>query len=430
MPAGWSVLDALNKTSKAAVEEKPRARFRTKDISIKEMYQNEQNFYSMGEIEELAQKILAVGLLENMTVTYCPCEKGNYKIIAGERRWRALNLLVSQGYEEFELVTCQVKPSAEESVEKVQLIIANSYREKTMADTLKEARELKESLQVMRENGTKLQGYDLDSGRLRDAIASIMHMTTTKIAQIESINKRLLPELREALEKGGLKFSAAYELSGMEEQQQEQFAEKLVAGEEVTHKEIKRAKAEMKEDAAIEEEEQETEDEQIPGQMNVTDYNMDADEPEERWEPPRPERKPVEKTPEQIYDEEQAAIDRKTREKLREMKQEEKMNHLPSDSERKRRTFRVPAGTYEEIKGGKLRHLIVNEDKDGYREKDIMTLLAFSQGRATGEQMRVCITCVNTSETSSGIVEGYAVIGIMDVYDAEAMGMIDLGDED
>ena len=430
MPAGWSVLDALNKTSKAAVEEKPRARFRTKDISIKEMYPNEGNFYSMGEIEELAQKILAVGLLENMTVTYCPCEKGNYKIIAGERRWRALNLLVSQGYEEFDLVTCQVKPSAEESVEKVQLIIANAYREKTMADTLKEARELKESLQVMRENGTKLQGYDLDSGRLRDAIASIMHMTTTKIAQIESINKRLLPELREALEKGGLKFSAAYELSGMEEQQQEQFAEKLVAGEEVTHKEIKRAKAEMKEDAAIEEEEQEPEDEQIPGQMNVTDYNMDADEPEERWEPPRPERKPIEKTPEQIYDEEQAAIDRKTREKLREMKQEEKMNHLPSDSERKRRTLRVPAGTYEEIKGGKLRHLIVNEDKDGYREKDVMTLLAFSQGRATGEQMRVCITCVNTSETSSGIVEGYAVIGIMDVYDAEAMGMIDLGDED
>lgn len=380
MPAGWSVLDALNKTSKAAVEEKPRARFRTKDISIKEMYPNEGNFYSMGEIEELAQKILAVGLLENMTVTYCPCEKGNYKIIAGERRWRALNLLVSQGYEEFDLVTCQVKPSAEESEEKVQLIIANSYREKTMADTLKEARELKESLQVMRENGTKLQGYDLDSGRLRDAIASIMHMTTTKIAQIESINKRLLPELREALEKGGLKFSAAYELSGMEEEQQEQFAEKLVSGEEVTHKEIKRAKAEMKEDAACE-------------------------------------------------GEEQAAIDRKTRGKLREMEQEEKMNHLPSDSERKCRTLRVPAGTYEEIKGGKLRHLILNNDQQGYKEKDIINLLAFSQGRATGEQMRVCVTYVDTSETSNGIVEGYVVIGIMDIYDAEAMGMIDLGDE-
>ena len=411
MPAGWSVLDALNKTSKAAVEEKPRARFRTKDISIKEMYPNEQNFYSMGEIEELAQKILAVGLLENMTVTYCPCEKGNYKIIAGERRWRALNLLVSQGYEEFDLVTCQVKPSAEESVEKVQLIIANAYREKTMADTLKEARELKESLQVMRENGTKLQGYDLDSGRLRDSIAAMMHMTTTRIAQIEAINAHLLPELREALEGGDLKFSAAYELSGMKEEQQEQFAEKLASGEEVTHKEIKQAKAKMKEDAAIEKEE-------------------DNHQEKTEWSQEEPERKPTEKTPEQIYDEEQAVIDRKTREKLREMEQEKKMNHLPSDSERKRRTLRVPARTYGEIKDGKLRHLIVNEDRDGYREKDIMTLLAFSQGRATGEQMCVCITCVNTSETSSGIVEGYAVIGIMDVYDAEAMGMIDLGDED
>ena len=216
----------------------------------------------------------------------------------------------------------------------------------------------------------------------------------------------------------------------MEEEQQEQFAEKLVAGEEVTHKEIKRAKAEMKEDAASEGEEQEPEEEQLPGQMNLDDYEEDSYQKKTEWSQEEPERKPVEKTPEQIYDEEQAAIDRKTREKLREMEQEEKMNHLPSDNERKRRTLRVPARTYGEIKDGKLRHLIVNEDRDGYREKDIMTLLAFSQGRATGEQMRVCITCVNTSETSSGIVEGYAVIGIMDIYDAEAMGMIDLGDED
>lgn len=72
MAAGWSVMDALNRNSKAAAEDKPRARFRTKDISIRKMYSNDRNFYSMNGIEKLAQEILTVGLLENMTVMYAP----------------------------------------------------------------------------------------------------------------------------------------------------------------------------------------------------------------------------------------------------------------------------------------------------------------------------------------------------------------------
>ena len=45
MATGFSVMDALNKNSKAGIEETPRARFRTKDISIFKMYRNEMNFY-------------------------------------------------------------------------------------------------------------------------------------------------------------------------------------------------------------------------------------------------------------------------------------------------------------------------------------------------------------------------------------------------
>ena len=67
MAAGWSVMDALNKNSKAAAEEKPKARFRTRDISIRKIYSNDRNFYSMPGIEQLAQEILAVGLMENMS---------------------------------------------------------------------------------------------------------------------------------------------------------------------------------------------------------------------------------------------------------------------------------------------------------------------------------------------------------------------------
>lgn len=435
MAAGWSVMDALNKNSKAAAEEKPKARFRTRDISIRKIYSNDRNFYSMPGIEQLAQEILAVGLMENMTVAYAPCERGEYKIIAGERRWRALNLLLEKGYEDFETATCQIKSAAEENEEMVQLIIANAYRDKTIADMLEEEKRLKESLQYMKDNGLTLQGYKLDSGRLRDVIASIMNMTGTKIAQIESINKHLIPEFSAELKEGRLTFSAAYEIGGMAEDKQMELLEKYKEGG-LSLKEVKQAKKEIEEAAEKAEEEQEEEWQQAhPESITSLCYScqrysecnvktgtcQDCDRYVDKEE--------AEKTPEQRYDEEQAAIDRETAKKLTEMEQEEKMQNLPSD-EKKARMMRVSAELFKNIKEGKIRHMIVKEDQTGYREKDILTLLAFCDGRSTGEQMRVCITCADDAQTSSAIIEGYAVIGIMDVYDAEALGLIDLEDED
>ena len=116
MAAGWSVMDALNKNSKAAAEEKPKARFRTRDISIRKIYSNDRNFYSMPGIEQLAQEILAVGLMENMTVAYAPCERGEYKIIAGERRWRAAKLA---GIKEVPII---VKDYTDQEIVEISLI--------------------------------------------------------------------------------------------------------------------------------------------------------------------------------------------------------------------------------------------------------------------------------------------------------------------
>lgn len=51
----WNVLDQLNKNAASAVmDDSPKARFRTKDISIKKMYSNDNNFYSMHDIEACA----------------------------------------------------------------------------------------------------------------------------------------------------------------------------------------------------------------------------------------------------------------------------------------------------------------------------------------------------------------------------------------
>ena len=426
MAAGWSVMDALNRNSKAAAEDKPRARFRTKDISIRKMYSNDRNFYSMNDIDKLAQEILTVGLLENMTVMYAPCERGEYRIIAGERRWRALQLLLKKGYEEFEIATCQIKSVAEEHEEMVNIIMANAYRDKTMADLLQEEQQLRKSLQYMKDNGLTLQGYTLDSGRLRDVIASIMQMSGTKIAQIDSINERLIPEFTEQLKEGRLTFSAAYEISGMDQEQQQDMLKKSQESGGLTWKEVKEAKA-----AAEEPEEPEEAERQEPEKEETT-------KPGDDYETPHPEgitsicygcsrylecnvktstctscdqyidKKEAEKTEQQRYDEEQAAIDRETKRKLQEREQEEKMQHLPSDD--KKKTIRLSCDAFDRIRNKTQTFLIVKSTE--ISESSTIIAMEFREGRATGEQMQLRVNHMEDSSTSSALVDGYCVIGI------------------
>lgn len=448
MAAGWSVMDALNKNSKAAADDTPKARFRTRDISIKKIYPNENNFYSISGIEELAQKILTSGLMENLAVVYAPCEKGEYRIIAGEKRWRALSLLVERRHEEFEIVTCQIKQPASEQEERIQLIVANGYRDKTVMDILEEERQLKECLTQMQQEGLTLGGYDLNSGRLRDVIAQMLNTSGTKVAQIESINSRLIPEFTEELKEGRLTFSAAYEISGMTPEGQQEMLEKYKETGSLTWKDVKEAKEAQK--AAKEKEQLEgqmtyPEDYEEPDEEDAEGEDEEQEEEEEdvaagdEYETPHPEsitsicygcqrysecnvktstctscdqyidKAEAEKTEEQRYNEEQDAIDRETAKKMREMQQEEKMNNLPSDSKEKK-CIRLSASEFEKVAAGLKPYLILKND--GYREGSDIVALEFKEGRATGQQMKLHIVCMDTDDTSSALEEGYCVIGI------------------
>ena len=385
----WNVMEQLNKNAqKAAVgDETPKARFRTKDINIKKLYSNDKNFYSVTDIEPLAQKILLVGLIENLEVVHDPCDHGEYRITAGERRWRALKLLVEQGYTDFEMVTCQIQTPASADEEMLRLIIANDYRNKTVADILEEEKQLKDILQRMKQEGKTVKGYKLDSGRLRDVIAKMLQMPATKIAQIESINKHLIPEFAEELKEGRLTFSAAYEISGMNEEAQAEMLERYQENG-LTFKEVKEIKKQQEEKAASE---------QIESQMTLDDEGQLADDDEdieeaeddadnqdkEEWEDAHPEsitslcyscqrysecnvktgtcqscdqyvnKAEAEKTEEERYNEEQDAIDRETAKKLREKADEEKMQQLPSQQEKKVHDVKLGTTFFDDVKTGR-----------------------------------------------------------------------------
>lgn len=271
MAAGFSVKDALNKNSKAGIDESPRARFRTKDISIFKMYRNDMNFYSVEQVEELAGDILMYGLKQNLELVYAPCEKGEYRIVAGERRWEALKYLVSKGYKEFELATSKLTTPQDNDEEQVEIIIANAYRTKTTSDMIEEETRLKASLERMKAAGKKIKGYDLQSGRLRDVISSMLHVSKTKIAQIEAVNNNLIPEWKEELKGERLTFSAAYELSGMTADEQREALGKFTETGELTHKDVKDMKAEKAAGQQVSESDTETEIGMNPPEVRAGD---------------------------------------------------------------------------------------------------------------------------------------------------------------
>ena len=267
MASGYSAILSLNRKSTGDTARSSCARFRTKDISIKNIYSSDLNFYPQKGIEQKAAEIQAVGLLSNLVVMHKPCDQGEYKLVSGERRWRALSLLVEQGYNEFEKVTCQIREPGNEHEEMIELILANSSRQKDTFTLAKEEQMLKRELEYMRDHDMKLKGYDLKEGRLRDVIADILNISKTKVAELEAISNRLIPVWKLQLEKDVLSSSVAYRISKLEPADQYSLYQRYPKG--VTLADIQAFLDEMKkesEDALPEQSPQEQED-QLPGQM-------------------------------------------------------------------------------------------------------------------------------------------------------------------
>lgn len=277
--AGFNVMDMLNKTSKEGIEEKPKARFRTKDIDIYNIYANEDNISDQIGIDEKAAEIKLLGLLQPLEVMYEPNQSGEeYKLIGGERRWRALKKLVEEeDLKEFREATCQIRKPRSKNEEIIELCISNSYRKATPEKELERIKLLTDALKDAKAAGEKIMGYDLESGRLRDIAAKILGKKPTQIANAMSINNNLIPELRELLEKQEISFSTAVEIAGLEEDEQEEiyrwYPDKIITVkkireykqrilEEQQEAELKETRQEAEADETEEEEETE-----IEGQM-------------------------------------------------------------------------------------------------------------------------------------------------------------------
>lgn len=397
------------------------------------------NFYSVEDVQDLKQSIELLGVLQPLLVTDKE-EDGKRHIIAGHRRRLAVMQLVEEGKERFRYVPILIKPTQNAILDKLALIMANRFREKTDWEKMTEALETEDLVLKLKET-TNIPG------RTRDLLAEILETSPAQVGRYKAIYNNLIPELMAEFKANNIVVSVIYEASGLPEEYQKQAAEIFRENEVLTLPDIKQLKKHY--DAA----------QQIPGQMDIDQLQQEEQpepnvheienhagneenqteqttEPEEDFDP-QPDtvtslcygcthyedchekkatvtscnnyvnRREANKTAEERYNEEQAAIDRETKRKLQEMQQEEKMQHLPSDEQKKQRDIRLSRSQYEEITTGRLTFLLLK--KDGFKVGEELELPEYAEGQPTGRKADLEIIYVMDDRT--GLDDDYCIIG-------------------
>jgi ParB family chromosome partitioning protein len=227
--SGFNLNDILNERTKNAAV--PLWNF--KHIPLEQIVPSPNNKYRICDIEELADSIEVDGLLHNLTVRKLP-DSGEYELISGERRFRALQLLVSRGLERFAAAPCKVEVELSDIAAKVQLIRANSTaRNLTDQERVWQANELKGLLTDLKKSGVKLPG------RVRKLAADELGISQSQMGRMESISDNLVPEAKEEFEKGNINMTAAYETSRLPAKKQAEVVDDLRRGVKADIKTVK-----------------------------------------------------------------------------------------------------------------------------------------------------------------------------------------------
>ena len=455
----FNLTELLNQRSKETAEATPQGE-KTAEIAtpeegvsstadIYDLIPSKGNFYSVEDVQDLKQSIELLGVLQPLLVTEEE-EDGKRRIIAGHRRRLAVMQLVDEGKERFRQVPILIKPKKNAIIDRLALIMANRFREKTDWERMTEALETEKLV-------LELKGSMNIPGRTRDLLAEIIETSPAQLGRYKAIYNNIIAELMAEFKANRIVVSVIYEASGLPEDYQKQAAEIFRENEVLTLADIKQLKKNYEAT------------QQIPGQMNInqlqerpeeqqaqentaddeTDVQQEetategageATEQQPEYVDPQPEsmtslcyscthyeechdktatvtncnayenRREAQKTDEERYNEEQAAIDRETQKKLREMQQEEKMQHLPSD-DRKEKTIRVSPDKMKAVAIDHTRPYMILKN-DGYREGDTVKLIEFAEGRATGNTADMKIICMDDDTTSSALEEGYCVIAL------------------
>ena len=217
---------------------------------IYDLIPSKGNFYSVEDVQDLKQSIELLGVLQPLLVTDEE-EDGKRRIIAGHRRRLAVMQLVDEGKERFRRVPILIKPKKNAILDRLALIMANRFREKTDWERMTEALETEKLVLELKENMNI-------PGRTRDLLAEIIETSPAQVGRYKAIYNNIIPELMAEFKANRIVVSVIYEASGLPEDYQKQAAEVFRENEVLTLSDIKQLKKNWEAS------------QQIPGQMDIS----------------------------------------------------------------------------------------------------------------------------------------------------------------
>lgn len=231
--------DILESIGQKQTQEKKKAAPRIQMIHYTKLKPSPDNFYDTEGIEKLAAAIRIAGEIKN-PLRVRKADIDEYEVNEGHRRRLATIYNVEEmGMNEFEFVPCVVEDTTT-TIGKLNLILSNStQRERTEYEKMQEAEKLRILLdQYAKENETKISSVDM-----RKLISTILGVSGTKVAQLESINRNLVDKAKEKFEKGEIPVSVANEMATLPQEVQQDLAEQ----EDVKLSDVKEIKEDSKE---------------------------------------------------------------------------------------------------------------------------------------------------------------------------------------
>ncbi len=189
------------------------------EIPINLIFDNEDNFFAVDDVQDLMDSIALVGLQQPLVVMAAGAQEDGqmgYILIAGHRRKAALQALRRI------TAPCIITKPAENELETLALIQTNTLsRTLDYAARMEAVRRTEEALLSLKE-----KGYNLP-GKMRDRVAEITQEKQSEIARMKVIQKGLSAPLVQALRDKKISASVAYELARLDETGQTHFAEKV-----------------------------------------------------------------------------------------------------------------------------------------------------------------------------------------------------------
>lgn len=223
-------------------------------VDVYDLIPSEDNFYSTEHIEDLKQSIRVFGVLQPLLVK---TEGGKYIVRAGHCRRQVCMELVEEGEEWARRVPCVIKQQPEEAepktgiekiLDKLTLIAANKFREKTEWEKMEETLQQEELISELKKE------TDLP-GRVRSMLADFSGVKEAQIGRYKAIKNNLCPELMEEFKADNIGMTIIYETSGLSSEYQKEAFEIFRENGILTGADVKALKA------------REEKEKQIPGQI-------------------------------------------------------------------------------------------------------------------------------------------------------------------